>query len=95
MSSTNYASYTPETKCCSPTFFTSYVIYSQNCTYCWSRMFINSTRHKETINGKCHHFRRATCMKCRREFDVHAKERKFCFWGLVWYRTVDRYDLEF
>ena len=88
----DYANYEQDT--CGPSFFSSKISHNyQQCTYCKSGMFINSMRYSEVINGNTCHYREAVCMACKKTFRSNVKEDKYCFWGLLKYKTVDRFDI--
>ena len=87
-------------------FFTSNNIYNQNCSFCNSSMFINSTRHKEIIKNsdikkndiyeevnEIHYknYRKANCLHCHKEFESNWKEKKY-FLGCICYKTINRFD---
>ena len=90
-------------------FFTSNYIYNQNCSFCCSSMFINSTSHKEIIlnsdikkndiyeevNGiKYKNYRKAKCLNCHKDFESNWKEKKY-FLNCICYKSINRFDKKY
>lgn len=155
--------------CCDNNFFYDKKVYSQCCTYCNSKMSINSTRYCDKINTNDKNFnsnaiyaksendyiledkfdilknsynkdienqtivskeediinildriddeieqldkikkvnyekntfyyknyRRAMCLNCKENYDMNFKQKYYCLWGLLCYKTVDNYRDKF
>jgi len=40
-------------------------------------------------------YRRAMCLNCKKQFDMNFKQKYYCFWGLICYKTVNNYRDKF